>query len=116
MKRRDFLLIGGLLLTSLVLFLVVEIGRKGGNEVIVRIDGQEQGRYSLSAEGRYVLNGGTNVLCIEGGKAFMESADCPDKVCIHRGEIGKAGEMIVCLPNRLTVTVAGGGEFADIAG
>ena len=115
MKRRDFLLIGGLLLLSLLLFLVLEIGRASGKEVIVRVDGQEQGRYSLSAEGHYELNGGTNVLCIEDGKAYMESANCPDKVCIRRGTVSRTGETIICLPNKLTVTVEGGEEFADIA-
>ena len=115
MKRRDFLLIGGLLLLSLLL-LLLRAGGKAGGEIIVRVDGQEQGRYSLSAAGRYELNGGTNVLKIEDGKAFMDSADCPDKVCIHQGKIGKAGETIICLPNRLTVTVAGSGDVEGIVG
>ena len=116
MKRRDFLVIGGLLLLSLVLLLVLRMGKKAGNEVIVRVDGQEQGRYSLAAEGRYELNGGTNVLCIENGSAYMESADCPDKVCIHRGKVSNAGETIICLPNRLTVTVSGEAEIEGIIG
>ena len=116
MKRRDFLVIGGLLLFSLVLFLVFHVGRQPGKEVIVRVDGREQGRYSLSKEGRFELNGGTNILCIRDGKAYMESADCPDKVCIHQGTISKAGETIICLPNRLTVTVTGDGEVEGITG
>ena len=116
MKRRDFFLIGGLLLLSLVLILALEVGKQSGGSVIVRVDGQEQGRYSLSTSGRYELNGGTNMLRIEDGKAYMESADCPDKVCIHRGEISKAGETIICLPNRLTVTVSGEGEIEGFTG
>ena len=116
MKRRDFLVIGSLLLLSLVLLLVLRVGKKAGNEVIVRVDGQEQGKYSLSTSGRYELNGGTNILCIEDGKAYMESADCPDKVCIHRGKISKAGETIICLPNRLTVTVSGEVEIEGFTG
>ena len=116
MKRRDFLVIGGLLLLSLVLLLALELGKKSGGSVLVRVDGQEQGRYSLSASGRYELNGGTNVLCIEDGMAYMESADCPDKVCVHQGKIGRAGETIICLPNRLTVTVSGEAEIEGITG
>ena len=111
MKRRDFLLIGGILLVALVLFLFLQLGREEGAEVIVRVDGQEQGRYSLSTEGVYELNGGTNVLRIEDGEA-----NCPDKYCIHQGSVSRTGETITCLPNKLTVTVSGGDSFVEIVG
>lgn len=116
MKRRDFLLIGGILLVALVLFLFLQLGREEGAEVIVRVNGQEQGRYSLSTEGVYELNGGTNVLRIEDGKARMEEANCPDKYCIHQGSVSRTGETITCLPNKLTVTVSGGDSFVEIVG
>ena len=83
MKRRDLLLIGGIVLIALALLLFLQLGKKPGAEVIIRVDGQEQGRYSLSADGTYSLNGGTNLLRIENGKARMEEASCPDHYCIH---------------------------------
>ena len=33
----------------------------------------------------------------------MISADCPGGDCLRAGEIGKNGEMIVCVPNRLVI-------------
>lgn len=116
MKRRDLLLIGGILLIALALFLFLQLGKQPGAEVIVRVDGIEQERYSLSADGAYSLNGGTNLLRIENGKAHMESANCPDKYCVHQGEISRTNETITCLPNKLTVTVSGGENFAEIVG
>ena len=39
--------------------------------------------------------------------AWLVDADCPDKLCVHQGKIDKTGEVITCLPNKLTVTVIG---------
>ena len=44
MKRRDLLLIGGIVLIALALLLFLQLGKKPGAEVIIRVDGQEQGR------------------------------------------------------------------------
>jgi hypothetical protein len=40
------------------------------------------------------------------GKVYIESASCPDKICVNHRKIGFEGERIVCLPNRLTVRIA----------
>jgi hypothetical protein len=53
----------------------------------------------------------TNVLVIQDGYAYMKEADCPDGLCIHQGRIHKAGQSIVCLPNRVVVTI----ESDDVA-
>lgn len=34
-------------------------------------------------------------------------SDCPEKICMAYGFIDRIGEMIVCLPNRMTVEVIG---------
>ena len=38
----------------------------------------------------------------------MDSADCPGHDCINQGAIGSAGEIIVCLPHKLIVSIEGG--------
>lgn len=114
MKKRDFLVIGGLLLLALVLALVVRLSKKTGAYVIVRVDGREAGRYSLAETGTYSLNGGTNTLRIEDGKAWLTDADCPDRLCVRMGTIDETGETITCLPNRLTVTVCGADAGVDL--
>ena len=62
---------------------------------------------SLGEDGTYPIETdlGTNVIVVEGGKAHMESADCPGHDCIDQGAIGSAGEIIVCLPHKLIVSV-----------
>lgn len=105
MKKRDFILIGAILAVILIAFGVIALVKKDGDHVIVRVDGQEVAKYSLSEDGEYELNGGTNILRIENGEAYLVSANCPDKLCVNQGKIDKSGETITCLPNKLTVTV-----------
>lgn len=96
------------LLLSGVLYLTVSGGHEAGAYCVVRVDGEELCRYSLSENGIYELNGGTNILTIENGYAYLSYADCPDKLCVKQGKIHYDGQCITCLPNKLTVTVEGG--------
>lgn len=43
---------------------------------------------------------------IKDGCAFVSDSDCRDKTCM-RATLKKAGDVTVCLPNRVTVTVTG---------
>ena len=104
----DVLLIGGCLLLAAVLFLVFRFGQESGAGVVVRVDGEEVARYSLYQNGTYPLNDGSNTLVIENGEAWLLDANCPDELCVKQGKIRLNGQVITCLPNKLTVTVYGG--------
>ena len=106
-KKNDIILIVSILLIVMAVFLVVALTREDGAYVVVKVNGQEVGKYSLDEDGEYELNGGTNILRIEGGKAYLTDADCPDHLCVKQGKIDHTGETITCLPNKLTVTVCG---------
>ena len=45
------------------------------------------------------------------GKVRVVSSTCPDKVCVKTGDISEAGEVIVCVPNRVSIKLAGKKEF-----
>ncbi|MBQ7012205.1 MAG: NusG domain II-containing protein [Clostridia bacterium] len=107
--RYDILLIAVLLFVSALSVALMLVFRRGGDRVAVEIDGSLVCEYSLAENGEYPLNGGTNILVIENGKAYLRYADCPDKVCVNTGKISYVGQTIVCLPNRVAVTVIGGG-------
>lgn len=110
MSKKDLILIGIILAVILISFPVISLFKQDGAYVIVRVDGNEVARYDLTENGQYDLNGGTNVLRIEDGTAYLVSADCPDHLCVNQGKIDESGEVITCLPNRLTVTVYGAGD------
>ena len=101
----DLILIGGLLLLALVCYLLFAGGKSEGNVAVVCVNGVETERYPLFQNGRYPLNGGSNILIIENGYAWLDDADCPDKLCVRQGKVHLDGQVITCLPNKLTVTI-----------
>ena len=105
--RLDVLIVAALLLVSLALLLVMTLTREEGASIVVEIDGNTVATYSLYQNGEYALNGGTNVLVIENGQAYLNYSNCPDHTCEKTGKIQYVGQTIVCLPNRLTVTIKG---------
>ena len=104
----DLCVILAMLLLAGVLFLALRLGREEGGVAVVRVDGRETERHALSVDGVFPLNGGSNVLVVENGEAWLSKANCPDLLCVKMGKIRYAGQTITCLPNRLTVTVEGG--------
>ena len=105
--RNDILLIGALLLAAAALIIVFQLAGKPGQTVVVTENGQEIARFSLSEDRTYPIPSekGENILRIEHGAAWIESADCRDQICVKKGKIRKAGETIVCLPHRIVVLV-----------
>ena len=111
--RMDILLIALLLAAAGVLYLAFGRTTETGTCVVVRVEGAVVARYPLDEDGVYPLNGGTNILAIEDGVAWMQEANCPDHICMLQGKINKTGQVITCLPNLLTVTVEGGEQLVD---
>ena len=106
----DIFLIASIVVFSLSVFCLILLVRKPGEYVCVRVNGEELDRYSLSDDCEYSLNGGTNVLVIENGAAYISYADCPDGICKGRGKISYSGETIICLPNKLEIRIVGGDD------
>lgn len=104
MKKNDLLLILLLLVVFSAAIAAVTLFGRTGETVVVSVNGNETGSYALSEDTRVPI-GTTNVLVIEGKKAYMESADCPDQICVRHKPITKCGEEIICLPNRVIVRI-----------
>lgn len=107
-RKIDVILIAALLIISGVLYVVINNTGTVGGEAVVRVKGEVVASYKLSDDGTYPLNGGTNILVIEDGCAYICEADCPDKYCMEQGKIQYTGQCLTCLPNKLTVTIEGG--------
>ena len=105
--RLDALVIAAVLILSLILLLIVNLTKTEGAIAVVEIDGVTVSEYRLSENGEYLLNGGTNRLVIEDGCAYLNYSNCPDHTCENTGKVKYVGQTVVCLPNRLTVTVVG---------
>ena len=110
---RDIILILAVLAAALVLLLVTGSHKKAGSYAVVMVRNHEIAKYSLADDGIYAINGGTNTIEIKDGKVRMTEADCPNRLCVRQGWISYAGQSIVCLPNELSVTIAGTEAEAD---
>ena len=108
-KAADLLLIGGLLVVAAVTWLVLRTAPTGG-AVVVQVDGETVATLPLDTDTTYTIAGvgsGHNTLVITDGKASVTEATCPDGVCVRHRAIDKAGQSIICLPNKVVVRVLG---------
>ncbi len=39
--------------------------------------------------------------------ASIESSKCPEQICVHAHPISRTGESIICVPNRIIITIQG---------
>ena len=113
MKKRDFRILAVIaaviLLVCLLWYGRFSAGSSGGLAVRVTRGDKEIGTYDLSDDQEIEIpdeNGNvTNVAIIHDGSVSMKKANCPDHLCIREGRIDSAGESIICLPNRVVVSV-----------
>ena len=103
----DIALIALLVIVVLSVFAFTWFSSEQGARVRVNVEGEPVREYSLDVDGEYSLNGGTNILVIENGEAYIKEANCPRQLCVKQGKISRSGESIVCLENRVSVTVVG---------
>ena len=50
---------------------------------------------------------------LEPGRVCIGESACPSQDCVHTGWISQAGEQIICLPNRLVISLTGGQQEFD---
>ncbi len=108
MKRNDLILAGTVLVVAIAALIFLNLNKKEGNTVIVKVDGKVYKEFPLDVDTTYEIkgvNGGTNLLVIENGHADIAEASCPDKICVDQKQIDKNGETIVCLPNKVVIEI-----------
>ncbi len=108
MKKKDGILILVLLAAAAVFFLGYRLwNRKTPEEVVVYVGEQEYARFSVKENREFLIETekGSNLLILKDGTADVTEASCPDKICVHQSPISQTGETIVCMPNRVIVTI-----------
>jgi hypothetical protein len=100
-----------------VLILVIGIGglfainwfKQPGERVVIEVNGQEVQRLDLDRSQEIVVKGpiGETRIKIDRGAVQVLASDCSEKICVLTGKIRHAGEMIVCVPNKVVVKVVG---------
>ncbi|MDE6385896.1 MAG: NusG domain II-containing protein [Eubacterium sp.] len=118
LRKWDMILITAALLGAGVFLLCIYIFSGVGEYAVVEVNGETVAKLSLAEDTVYdveIENEVTNTLKIESGEAKMISADCPDKICVNHRSINKNNESIICLPNKVIITIVSDAE-SDIDG
>ena len=105
--KNDMIFIAALLLALAIIGGCLLLFRKEGNTVKITVDGQVFGTYSLDQDKTIEIKTekGYNLVVIEKGTVRVEEASCPDGVCSSHRPIRFGGSSIICLPNKVVVSV-----------
>lgn len=96
-----------LILVAAILYPLLNRSGREGSVAVIEIDGEEYTRVDLSQDTLFTVPTptGTNTIRVSDHEISVDSADCPDKICVNHAAIHQSGEIIVCLPHKLVITV-----------
>lgn len=116
MNKKDFLLIGAILLLAAGIFLFNFIQHSNEEPALAQVTIRGYLRYSfpLDRDGTFTLTEAPITIQIKDRMAAIIKADCPDELCLGFGFISHTGQNAICLPNQTTLSITGGVSEADI--
>jgi len=84
----------------------------GGTIALVQVDGRTVYKLRLDETHRVVVQGTSGLLTVEtkDGEVAVTDAGCPNRLCVRTGWRSRAGDVIVCVPNKTVVRILPGGE------
>ncbi len=91
--------------------LVFENIRFGSSKAVVELGGRRIAEFSLKKDGEYRIRGyqGDMLINVKGGRVAVAESSCQKKICVKTGYISSPHEKIVCVPNRVVVSIEGKG-------
>ena len=109
MKKRDLIIIAGVVAVALIAFGVFHLINKKGTGLMLRVsqNGAVIRTLPLDHDDSETITSdlGSNTIVIKDLSAWVESADCDNQMCVHSPAIQSPGETIACLPHRLILEI-----------
>lgn len=116
--KNDIILAVVIVLLATAGLLLLNTLKEDGDMVVVKVDGVETERFSLSENVKKTIytdgKNNENILVIEDGVAFVEKANCRDKICVEHKPVSKKGESIICLPHKVVIEIISDSNENDI--
>ena len=112
-KKLDIIIVAAVLCLAALSLLCLNYAFDSGDIATVEVNGEIVAELSLNENTQYdvVQNSKiTNTVVVDGGYVCIINADCPDKICEKHKKISRSGESIVCLPNKVIVTINKSGD------
>jgi hypothetical protein len=80
-----------------------------GSVVQVNFKGETYGNFSLFQDKKISLIGkeGESVIEIKDGQARLKSAPCRNQYCVQQGWISFTGQILICIPNEISIEILG---------
>ena len=109
-KKGDIILAVIIAIVGLVFsvyFVMTDTSVEGG-KVIITVDGEKYGEYSLVKDQEIEIKQGDNAInkvTIKDGNAQMTFANCENQDCVEQGKITSGNEAIICLPHKVVVEI-----------
>lgn len=92
-------------------------GRTANLKAVIYLDGAKYAEYTLAKYEKPISvtvdGAGRNVVEISKNGVRVTESNCADKLEINGGTINRAGQSLICLPNRFLIKIEGGGEKVD---
>lgn len=92
-------------------------GRTANLKAVIYLDGAKYAEYTLAKYEKPISvtvdGAGRNVVEISKNCVRVTESNCADKLEINGGTINRAGQSLICLPNRFLIKIEGGGEKID---
>lgn len=108
--RWDFVVIIVLIFISLIFSIYnyeKNSSHDGDAHVVISVNGEIYNKFPINEDDTFLISTeyGNNLIEILNGNVTIKDADCPDKICMNEGPVGINGGSIICLPNRLEITI-----------
>ncbi len=110
LHKRDVIFLAVIALIGIVGLVFWYFGTRSDTALAqITVDGELYGTYPLDTDTEISIENDndtvTNIVVIKDGEVYMKDATCPDQLCMHQGKKSRDGASIVCLPNKVVVTV-----------
>lgn len=118
-NKKDILIIVIIVVVAISSYILYSVVNKtnGKTQAQILIDGKVAYTIQLDENKTFSIPEKPNITFeIKDNKIRFLSSDCPDKVCINSGFIGKKGQMAACLPNKTSIRIISdnSNDYTDI--
>ena len=111
-KKGDFLIFGLIIVVVITAAIGFYRTPLAASTVTIYVDSREYATYTISEgyEKEIIVKTdyGYNQVTLDSGTVAISDSDCPNYDCVQMGTISQAGDMLICLPHKLMITLEGG--------
>jgi hypothetical protein len=109
LKTGDYILISCVIVFIISSFVFIHIVDSSEKVAIIIVNNIEMYRISPFEDRNIIVNGTIDKshIQVKNAQISIIEAPCRHKICIKMGKISKAGETLICVPNRIVIQILG---------